>query len=413
MDEKQIIADMHIHSRFSRACSKDLNIQNLEKYARIKGIDVLGTGDISHELWLNELKENLKGGEREKGIFITKTGFRFVLSGEISLAYTQGRGRRVHLVYLAPDFEVNRQINDFLDKKGRRDYDGRPIFGFSCIEFAEEMMKISKDIEIIPAHAWTPWFGIFGSESGFDSLSEAFKDKADFIHAIETGMSSSPDMNWRIKELNSKAIVSFSDAHSFWPWRIGREATIFKKKEGVEFSYKELIRQIRESDFAATIETDPAYGKYHYDGHRLCKFSCSPAQSKELNGICSVCSKPLVIGVENRVERLAAFPAGFMPRNAKPFYKILPLHELIALAKASTLASKKTWQIYNQLIEKFGNEFNILLRAEKAELMNALPNDELLARLIMDNRMGNINVKPGYDGEYGIPMLKERQAKLV
>jgi len=328
--------------------------------------------------------------------------------------YSQGeKGRRIHHVLLAPNFEVVDQINEWLLKKGRLNYDGRPIFGFSCIEFAEEMMKISKDIEIIPAHAWTPWFGIFGSESGFDSLSEAFKDKADFIHAIETGMSSSPDMNWRIKELNSKAIVSFSDAHSFWPWRIGREATIFKKKEGVEFSYKELIRQIRESDFAATIETDPAYGKYHYDGHRLSKFSCSPAQSKELNGICPVCSKPLVIGVENRVERLAAFPAGFMPRNAKPFYKILPLHELIALAKASTLASKKTWQIYNQLIEKFGNEFNILLRAEKAELMNALPNDELLARLIMDNRMGNINVKPGYDGEYGIPMLKERQAKLV
>src|SRR3989338_9660010 len=228
--KREVIADLHIHSRFSRACSKDLSIQNLEKYARIKGIDILGTGDISHESWLRELKENLRGSERENGIFTTKTGFRFALSGEISLAYTQGKGRRVHLVYLAPDFEVNRQINDFLDKKGRRDYDGRPIFGFSCIEFAEEMMKISKDIEIIPAHAWTPWFGIFGSESGFDSLSEAFKDKADFIHAIETGMSSDPSMNWRIKELNSKAIVSFSDAHSFWPWRIGREATIFKKK---------------------------------------------------------------------------------------------------------------------------------------------------------------------------------------
>ncbi|MBI2124740.1 DNA helicase UvrD [Candidatus Pacearchaeota archaeon] len=413
MDEKQVIADLHIHSRFSRACSKDLSIQNLEKYARIKGIDVLGTGDISHESWLKELKENLKESEREKGIFTTKTGFRFALSGEISLAYTQGRGRRVHLVYLAPDFEVNKQINDFLDKKGRRDYDGRPIFGFSCIEFAEEMMKISKDIEIIPAHCLTPWFGIFGSESGFDSLKEAFQDKADMIHAVESGMSASPDMLWRIQELNNKSAISFSDSHSFWPWRIGREATIFKKNEEKGFSYKELIRQVRESDFAATIETDPAYGKYHYDGHRLCKFSCSPAKSKELNGICPVCSKPLIIGVENRVERLAAFPAGFMPRNAKPFYKILPLHELIALAKASTLASKKTWQIYNQLIEKFGNEFNILLRAEKAELINSLPNDELLARLIMDNRMGNINVKPGYDGEYGIPMLKERQAKLV
>ena len=415
-DEKQIIADLHIHSRYSRATSKNLDFPNLVRYARIKGLHMLGTGDITHPIWFNEIK---KLQEKDTGIYYYDN-FPFVLTGEISLMYSQdGKGRRVHLVLLMPSIGVAEQFNSFLDKKGRRDYDGRPIFGFSCVELMDNVSEISKDIEIIPAHSWTPWFGIFGSMSGFDSLKEAFQDKVDFVHAIETGMSSSPDMNWRIKELNDKSIISFSDLHSFWPWRIGREATIFKimKDNGNEnkISYKEILRQIRENDFFATIETDPAYGKYHYDGHRVCKFSCSPQKSKELNGMCPVCGKPLTIGVENRVEKLADAkrPAGFMPKNAKPFYKLLPLHELIALAKASTLASRKTWLVYNQLIEKFGNEFNILLNVEKQELIKALPQDELLVQLILQNRIGNINVKPGFDGEYGIPMLKEKQEKLV
>ena len=219
-------------------------------------------------------------------------------------------------------------------------------------------------------------------------------------------MSSDPEMNWKIKELHSKSIVSFSDAHSFWPWRIGREATIFFNVK----SYSDLIKQIRENSFSATIEVDPAYGKYHFDGHRVCNFSCSPEETKKLNGICPKCGQPLTIGVENRVEELA--DANSKPENAKKFYILLPLHELIALAKASTLSSKKTWQIYNSLIEKFGNEFDILLNIPKEKLARELKDDEKLVELIMLNREGKIRVKPGYDGVYGEALIGEKQAKL-
>ncbi len=402
--ENEIIADLHIHSRFARATSKNIDVPNLVKYAKIKGINLLGTGDFQHPCWFKELDAL----EEKDGILYYQE-FPFLWQSEISLMYSQGgRGRRIHYVILAPNKEVVKQITEFLKTKGRLDYDGRPIFGFSGVELVGEMQRISEEIEIIPAHVWTPWFGIFGSKSGFDSLEEAFQDKVDRIHAIETGMSSSPDMNWKIKELNDKSIVSFSDSHSFWPWRIGREATIFLG----ELSYKNILRQIRENTFKATIETDPAYGIYHWDGHRNCKFSCSPQESKKLDNICPVCKKALTIGVENRVEELTSNPFGFMPKNAKPFYKLLPLQELIALAKASTLASKKTWQVYNQLIEKFGNELNILLHEEKTEMAKFLKDDELLVQLIIDNRIGNIKVKPGFDGQYGKPMLKERQKRL-
>ncbi len=402
-EEKEFIADLHVHSRFSRATSRNLSIENLEKYARVKGVDLLGTGDFQHPGWFKEISQL----EEKDGLLYTKTGFPFLWQTEISLMYSQdGKGRRVHYVILAPNKEVVKQTTEFLASKGRLDYDGRPIFGFSSVELAEEMSRISEDIEIIPAHCMTPYFGIFGSMSGFDSLGEAFQDKADKIHAVESGMSASPEMLLRMNL--GKSIVSSSDLHSFWPWRIGREATIFLG----EFSYSNILRQIRENSFKATVETDPAYGKYHFDGHRSCDFSCSPQRTKELSGICPVCKKPLTIGVENRVEQLAENPVGFMPKNAKPFYKVLPLHELIALAKASTLSSKRTWQIHNNLIEKFKSEFNILLRVEKIDLARELKDDELLVQLIIDNRIGNIKVKPGYDGEYGVPLLKERQKKL-
>ena len=318
-----VIADLHIHSRYSRATSKDINIENLVKYAKIKGLGMLGTGDFTHPLWLSELKNKLR--DNNEGICYYDD-FPFILTTEISLIYTEGKGRRIHLVLLAPSIEVVGQINSWLLKKGRLDYDGRPIFNMSCTEFTEGITKIDDNIEIIPAHAWTPWFGIFGSMSGFDSIKEAFHEYTNKIYAIETGMSSDPEMNWRLSELNEKAIISFSDAHSFWPFRLGREATIFNGNVD-NLKYKEIIKQIRENSILGTIETDAAYGKYHFDGHRLCNFSSSPQESKKLNNICPVCHKPLVIGVENRVEELADNPKGFKPKNAKPFFKILPLHE--------------------------------------------------------------------------------------
>ncbi|PIN77390.1 DNA helicase UvrD [Candidatus Woesearchaeota archaeon CG10_big_fil_rev_8_21_14_0_10_34_12] len=399
--KERTFADLHIHSKYSRACSKNISLESLEKYARIKGLNLLGTGDFQHALWRNGLDVL----EERDGLLYSKTGFPFVWQTEISLMYTKdGKGRRIHYVILAPGKEVADLITKFLASKGRLDYDGRPIFGFSSIELVDEMLKIDKGIEIIPAHCMTPWFGIFGSKTGFNSLKECFGEREKEIHAVESGMSADPDMLRKFSFLNNKAVVSFSDSHSFWPFRIGREATIFSKIE----SYRDLIRQIRGNEIIGTVETDPAYGKYHFDGHRLCNFSCSPEETRNLNGICPKCGKELVIGVENRVEELADQET----RRTKPYYKILPLHEVIALAKDSTLVSKKTWQVYNNLIEKFGNEFKILFDVSENELASVLREEEKLFELILENRKGKLRVKPGYDGEYGLPMFGEEQKTL-
>jgi len=399
-----VIADLHIHSRFSRGTSKDIDFENLAKFAKTKGVNLLGTGDFTHPSWLNEIKKLHDSGT---GIYYYK-GFPFLLSCEISLIYSDGKKqRRVHLLVLAPNIEIVEQINDYLDTLGRRDYDGRPTFGLSCAEFVESLHEISRDIEIIPAHCMTPWYGIFGSKSGFDSLEEAFGDKTKEIHAIESGMSADPEMLWRLD--TGKAIVSFSDAHSFWPWRIGREATIFKQEK--ELSYNQIVSQIRQNTFLATVEVDPAYGKYHYDGHRNCNFSASPEETKKLGGICPVCGRPLTIGVENRVEQLAKKPRGFRPKNAKEFYKLLPLHELIALVYNARVSSQKVWTMYNRLITLAGSEFGVLLQISKQELAKANVPEKLI-ELIMKNREGKIKVKPGYDGKYGEPILSEQQKTL-
>ena len=394
ISEDAVFADLHIHSRFSRACSKNIDLDNLVKWAKIKGLNLLGTGDFTHQVWMQEIKDKLENNS--KGIYFYKD-FPFVITGEISLIYTQERGRRIHLVLLIPSIEIAEKINEYFDTKGRRDYDGRPIFKIPGDVFVKDMMNISEDIEIIPAHIWTPWFGIFGSKSGFDSLKECFKDELKNIHAIETGMSSDPEMNSRILELKDKAILSFSDAHSFWPFRLGREATIFKKLD----SYSELIRQIRENDFVTTIETDPAYGKYHYDGHRNCNFSCGPEKTKELRGVCPICKKELVIGVESRINELASEKF-----NEKSFYRLLPLHEVIGMFLKSKMDSKKSWNLYNELIEKFENEFNILLNVSKEEFEKENVEEKLM-ELILKNREGKIKVSPGYDGEYGKVILND------
>ncbi len=406
--KKGLFADLHVHSRFSRATSNKINIENLERYAMIKGLNLLGTGDFQHPEWFKELDKL----EEREGILYTTNGLPFVWQTEISLMYTQdGKGRRIHYVLLASNKDVVKQIISFLSSKGRLDYDGRPIFGFSSVELVDSMQEISEDIEIIPAHIWTPWFGLFGSKSGFDSLKEAFQDRVGRIHAIETGLSSDPEMNWKIKELNDKTIVSFSDAHSFWPWRLGREATIFNiDKE--KLNYKDIIKQIQGNKILGTVEVDPAYGKYHYDGHRFCNFSCSPEETKKLNGKCPKCGKPLTVGVEYRVEELANQDIEDN-KNKKPYYKLLPLHELIALSKASNLSSQKTWKVYRDLIDKFGSEFEILLYTEKEDLLKELPGDARLVELILKNRQGQIKVKPGFDGQYGEAMLGEKQAKLI
>src|SRR3989338_596348 len=389
--------DFHIHSRFSRACSKDLSIANLEKYSRMKGLHVIGTGDFQHPEWIKELKANLS--EDGSGILKTKTGFPFICTSEVSLMYTQDKkGRRIHFLLFAPNLEVVDQITEALKKRGRIDYDGRPIFGFSGIELVEMMNSISDKIEIIPAHSWTPWFGIFGEKTGFDSLEECFQEKTKCIHAIETGLSSDPAMNWRVPFLDKINLLSFSDLHSYWPWRAGREATIFDLKN---LSYDNILKAIRTGEgLKGTLEFFPEEGKYHWDGHRNCGVVLSPKESQKLGGICPKCGSKLTLGVEYRVEQLAKRPVGHKPTNPKEVYSTIPLSEIIQFhINQKNVASKKVWEVYTKLIKEFGNELNILLDVSKEDIEKVVEKD--LAEKIVKVRKGEVWVFPGFDGEYG------------
>ena len=404
----RVIADLQIHSRFARATSKAITLANLEKWARVKGLQLLGTGDFQHPTWNKEIKAELK--EDAYGILRSASGFPFLWQTEVSLMFSQvGKRRAVHLLVFAPNGAIADKIISYLGSKGRLDYDGRPIFGMSCRDFVKGIKSIDDRIEIIPAHAFTPYFGLYGSESGFDSLVECFGEQAQHIYAIESGMSADPAMIWRLKE--NITIVSFSDAHSFWPWRLGREATMF---EWPELRYEYFMKAIRTSQgLVATVETPPDYGKYHWDGHRNCGFSCGPSETRKLNGTCPKCGKGLTIGVENRIDVIAKEQEGYRSEGAKPFYKLLPLHELVALHLGTNVESPKTWRVYNPLIEQFGNEFAILLDVSRDEFAKK-DVDAKLVELILLNREGRLKVQPGFDGEYGevlMPLLPGETTK--
>jgi uncharacterized protein (TIGR00375 family) len=401
----KIIADLHLHSKYSRATSTQLSVPNLIKYAKIKGLSLLGTGDCLHPLWLQELKSQLT--EDGTGVLKDKDGFGFMLSGEVSSIYSQGgKARRVHNIILLKSFEVADQVVEALTKrKVNLKSDGRPICGIPCPELVELILGVDREAEVIPAHAWTPWFSVFGSESGFDSIEDCYKDQAKNIHALETGLSSDPAMNWRLSSLDKYALVSNSDSHSFWPWRIGREANVFDLKS---LTYGDMLSAIREKDskrFLYTIEVDPSYGKYHYDGHRACNISLSPEEARKLGDSCPVCKRHLTIGVLHRVEELADRPEGFVPKGAIPFKSLIPLTEIIA-ARMGTgqLYSKSIWAVYDRLVKAFGSEFAVLLDAEEHELRKHA--DEGLAKSIVSVREGKVEIKPGYDGVYGYPVFE-------
>ncbi len=396
----KVFADLHLHSKYSRATSKNMDIKFLEKYGKIKGLNLLGTGDFTFPTHFKELKNLLS--DSGDGIY-QYNGMNFLLSAEISLIYTQGgKGRRVHHVLLAPGFDVVEQINEWLLTRGRLDYDGRPIFGFSSVEMAEKLMSISRDIEIIPAHAWTPWFGILGSRSGFDSIEECFGDQVKHIHALETGLSSDPAMNWRLSSLDKYTLVSFSDSHSAWPWRLGREATVLDLKK---LTYGSVIKSIRTREgLAQTLEFFPEEGKYHLDGHRNCGVCMDPKDSIKAGKVCPVCRKPLTIGVLHRVEELADREEGFRPAGAISFRSLIPLSEIIAAMKGSGMvASKKVWQEHEKLVRAFGSEYNVLLEAGQQEMARVV--DPKIAEAIVKVRNGNVRMQPGYDGEYGRPLF--------
>lgn len=402
-----IYADLHIHGRFSRATSKDLSIEQLAKYAKMKGLSLIGTGDFTHPSWIAELKSQLR---EEEGILKSEHELDFILQAELSNVYMQdGKIRKVHNILLAPSFEIVEQINDYLKTKGKLTEDGRPTFTFSCAELVEKLMSISKEIMVIPAHAWTPWFSVFGSKSGFNSMEECFQDQVKHIFALETGLSSDPLMNRRLSSLDKYVLISNSDSHSFWPWRIGRECNAFELKD---LTYSSLTEAIKDNDakkFLYTIEVDPAYGKYHFDGHRLCNVCLSPSESKKFKGRCPKCGRLLTIGVLNRVEELADREEGFVLKDKPAFYSIIPLSEIIsAVLNIKQLYSDKIWLVYNRLIEAFGSEFNVLLNASREELEKNT--DKKIADIIIRMRMRKLAIQPGYDGVYGHLNLNENEA---
>ena len=383
-----------------------MNVRELSEAAKLKGVDLLTAGDFTHPKHLEEIKKALvPSGDG----FYEYNDVKFVLTTEVSNIYTQGgRGRRLHNLIFAPSFEVVDQINDALLRWGRLDYDGRPMFGHSSIELVDLVLGVSKDCEVIPAHAWTPWYGVLGSKSGFDSLEECFEDRTKHIHAIETGLSSDPAMNWRLSKLDDITLVSFSDSHSPYPWRLGREATVFDIKQ----SYYELVDTIRKKDpkrLLYTIEVDPAYGKYHYDGHRKCDVSMSPAESKKHDNKCPKCGQPLTIGVENRVEQLADRLEGYKPDSAVPFKRLIPLSEMIAALYGTQVFSKTVFREANALVQGVGSELGVLLDTPREQLLKIT--QEKIVDAIMLNREGKIQVKPGYDGVYGEPQLESIKEK--
>lgn len=403
----KIFADLHLHSHYSRATSDKMDIENLERYAKVKGVNLLGTGDFTHPLWLNELKKKLK---ENNGLFQFKDkDVFFILQAEVSSIYNDGETRKVHNVILAPSFEVVDQINDFLKNYGKLESDGRPILTkIDCAELTEKLVEISNEIMIIPAHIWTPWFSVFGSKSGFDSIDDCFKDQIKNIFALETGLSSDPAMNWRLSALDRFTLVSNSDSHSPWPSRLGRELNAFE----TDMKYKEVINAIKEKDpkrFLYTIEVDPAYGKYHWDGHRIHDVSIDPKEAIKYHNLCPVCGKPLTIGVLHRVEELADREEGFVPRNVIPFKSLLPLSELIAEFYSTQPFSKKVWEESTKLTKEFGSELNVLLNVDEDRLKTLV--DEKLAEIIIRNREGKLKVQPGYDGVYGKLVLNGNVSK--
>ena len=391
----KIFADLHIHSHYSRATSDRMNIENLERYGKVKGVNLIGTGDFTHTLWLKELKNKLK---EENGLF--KYGdMHFILQAEVSNIYNDGKTRKIHNVILAPSFEVVDQVNDFLKDYGKLASDGRPILTkIDCAEMTEALMKISKDIFIIPAHIWTPWFSLFGSKSGFDRIDDCFKDQTKNIHALETGLSSDPEMNWRLSALDRFTLVSNSDCHSPWPTRLGRELNVLDTK----LTYKDVIKTVKDKDpktFLYTIEVYPSYGKYHWDGHRDHDVVMKPSEAIKNKNICPVCKKELTIGVLHRVEELADREDGYRPKNAIPFKRMIPLSEILAAVFGTQPFAKKVWNEAMKITNAFGNELNVLLEAPEEKLK--LVTHEKIVKMIIKNRKGDLKIQPGYDGVYG------------
>jgi uncharacterized protein (TIGR00375 family) len=400
----RVVADLHIHSRFSRATSQRINIDEITRFARIKGLNLVGTGDFTHPKWLKELNEELVEISDTNLYGTTKhpeSPLRYMITNEVSTIFTfEGNVKKIHHVILTPSIETAVQINERLKRYGDLGIDGRPTLDMDAPQLVEEVMQVSDENVVIPAHAWTPWFSIFGAFSGFDRLEDCYQDMTKHISALETGLSSDPPMNWRLSALDKFALVSNSDSHSGWPWRIGREANVFELER---LTYHGVIDAIRKKDpnrFKFTIETNPAYGKYHWTGHRNCNVSLPPEEALKLGNFCPVCRRKLTKGVEQRVEELADRPAGFKPEVAIGYMHLLPLSEIIAAVLGVNYpGAQKVWSIYNPLIATFGDEYTVLIDATREEISRVV--DPRIAEAIVRVREEKTRVIPGYDGVYG------------
>ncbi|MBI3333127.1 MAG: DNA helicase UvrD [Candidatus Omnitrophica bacterium] len=411
----RIVADFHIHSRYSRATSSQLDLELLARWAKYKGITLLGTGDCTHPLWLAELKQKLKAGP---GGLYQYQGVLFLLTAEVNANFVSGgKGRRIHNLLLLPSIEVAERLNQRLARYGDLASDGRPTLNLSAQELVKLALEVSPEILIVPAHAWTPHFSIFGANSGFDTVEECFGPQAKEIHCLETGLSSDPAMNWRLSQLDRYTLISNSDSHS--ASRIGREANVFEGQPG----YGEILSILKGKDpkrFLYTIEFFPEEGKYHFDGHRLCKARVSPEESAKNQNRCPVCGKKVTIGVMHRVESLANRPIGYEPPppHRIPFKNLVPLDQIIADVRSVGVGSKAVEQEYLEWVQRVGSEFEILVDLSEEALRKQLP--PKVAEGILRVRRGEIRILPGYDGEYGEvnifgqeePQMGEKQLTL-
>jgi uncharacterized protein (TIGR00375 family) len=391
----EFIADFHVHSKYSRATSRDMDIKHLAEWAKLKGITLMGTGDFTHHLWLEELKHNLE--DTGAGVFKYQDIY-FILTTEISSIYSKnGRTYRIHNMVFSPSFKTTDKINETLARYGNLASDGRPILGMDAAEVARIIFDIDENCMVVPGHIWTPWFSLFGSMSGFDRIEDCFAGETSKIFALETGLSSDPGMNWRLSNLDKFSLISNSDSHS--PSKIGREANVFD----CELNYKTIREVLKTKDkkrFLYTIEFFPEEGKYHFDGHRLCQIRLSPKETRQLSNKCPKCGKSVTVGVMNRVEQLADRPEGFTPNNAIPYKNLIPFNEILAEARGVSKTSVAVEREYRAYVAKFGTEFEILLKASREDLLKNLP--PRVAEGVLRVREGKVDIKAGYDGEYGI-----------
>ncbi len=389
-----------------------MNLPEIARNAKIKGLQLVGTGDFTHPQWLKEIQTTLTP-EPETNLYKVTSNpdlpVRFMLTTEVCTIYNfENRSRKIHHVILTPTIETAQQINQKLSRHGDLESDGRPIFGISSPQLVEEVMEVSAENMIFPAHAWTPWFSVFGAFSGFDRVQDCYHDMTKHIYALETGLSSDPPMNRRLSQLDKYTLLSNSDSHSPWPWRMGREANVFDLEHP---SYKEVTDAIRQKDAGRlkfTIETDPAYGKYHWTGHRNCNVSLSASEARKRGNLCPVCGRTLTEGVEQRVEELADRPEPSSD-GTSGFMRLLPLSEIIATVLGmDSPSTQAVWKVYNKLIEVFGDEYTVLIDASKEALEKAV--EPQFAEAIVRVREGKVTVVPGYDGVYGKLVLNSASA---